>query len=115
PPRDTRKASYQVNKETPADPQEWLRTAHIEQGSWWPDALAWLGDRCGADKGGPRDLGGGGVGAAMDAPRTNVFDSGRDGIMYEGIGRSLGTDYFHIATQLTREERGYLRRTRDFV
>src|SRR4029450_5677526 len=35
--------------------------------------------------------------------------------MYEGIGRSLGTDYFHIADQLTREERGYLRRTRDFV
>src|SRR5215207_2593399 len=35
--------------------------------------------------------------------------------MYEGIGRSLGTDYFHIADQLTGEERGYLRRTRDFV
>ena len=35
--------------------------------------------------------------------------------MYEGIGRSLGTDYFHIADQLTREERSYLRRTRDFV
>ena len=35
--------------------------------------------------------------------------------MYDGIGRSLGTDYFHIADQLTREELGYLRRTRDFV
>jgi hypothetical protein len=35
--------------------------------------------------------------------------------MYENIGRSLGTDYFHIADQLTREELGYLRRTRDFV
>ena len=35
--------------------------------------------------------------------------------MYEGIGRSLGTDYFRIADQLTREERDYLRRTRDFV
>ena len=31
------KASYQVNKDNPADPQEWLRTAHTEQGSWWPD------------------------------------------------------------------------------
>jgi glutaryl-CoA dehydrogenase len=31
------------------------------------------------------------------------------------IGRSLGTDYFHIVDQLTREERGYWRRTRDFV
>jgi glutaryl-CoA dehydrogenase len=35
--------------------------------------------------------------------------------MYDGIGRSLGTDYFRIADQLSREERGYWRRTRDFV
>src|SRR6266508_4643226 len=35
--------------------------------------------------------------------------------MYENIGRSLGTDYFRIADQLTAEERDYLRRTRDFV
>jgi hypothetical protein len=35
--------------------------------------------------------------------------------MYEDIGRSLSTDYFLIADQLTEEELGYLRRTRDFV
>ncbi len=35
--------------------------------------------------------------------------------MYDGIGRSLGTDYFRIADQLTSEERDYWRRTRDFV
>lgn len=35
--------------------------------------------------------------------------------MYQDIGRSLGTDYFHIGDQLTREERDYWRRTRDFV
>ncbi|HKE52999.1 MAG TPA: acyl-CoA dehydrogenase family protein [Actinomycetes bacterium] len=35
--------------------------------------------------------------------------------MYDGIGRSLGTDYFRIADQLSREELDYLRRTRDFV
>jgi glutaryl-CoA dehydrogenase len=35
--------------------------------------------------------------------------------MYENIGRSLGTDYFRIADQLTAEERDYWRRTRDFV
>ena len=35
--------------------------------------------------------------------------------MYSGIGRSLGTDYFLIADQLTSELLGYLRRTRDFV
>ena len=35
--------------------------------------------------------------------------------MYTGIGRSLGTDYFRIADQLSREELRLLRRTRDFV
>jgi glutaryl-CoA dehydrogenase len=35
--------------------------------------------------------------------------------MYESLGRSLGTDYFKIADQLSREELGYLRRTREFV
>jgi glutaryl-CoA dehydrogenase len=35
--------------------------------------------------------------------------------MYEGIGRSLGTDYFRIGDQLTADERDYWRRTRDFV
>jgi glutaryl-CoA dehydrogenase len=35
--------------------------------------------------------------------------------MSDTIGRSLGTDYFRIADQLTGEERDYLRRTRDFV
>jgi glutaryl-CoA dehydrogenase len=35
--------------------------------------------------------------------------------MYETIGRSRGTDFFHIADQLSVEEREYLQRTRDFV
>ena len=35
--------------------------------------------------------------------------------MYEGIGRSLGTDYFRIADQLSREDVSHWRRTRDFV
>ena len=35
--------------------------------------------------------------------------------MDHAIGRSLGTDYFRIADQLTAQERDYLRRTRDFV
>jgi glutaryl-CoA dehydrogenase len=35
--------------------------------------------------------------------------------MYESIGRSRGTDFFHIGDQLTAEERDYWRRTRDFV
>jgi glutaryl-CoA dehydrogenase len=35
--------------------------------------------------------------------------------VHEDIGRSRGTDYFLIADQLSREERDYWRRTRDFV
>jgi glutaryl-CoA dehydrogenase len=35
--------------------------------------------------------------------------------VYSDIGRSLSTDYFLIADQLTREELSYLRRTREFV
>jgi glutaryl-CoA dehydrogenase len=35
--------------------------------------------------------------------------------MYEGIGRSLGTDYFHVGDQLTFQELHYLNRTREFV
>jgi glutaryl-CoA dehydrogenase len=35
--------------------------------------------------------------------------------MYPDIGRSRGTDYFHIGDQLTAHERDYWRRTRDFV
>jgi polyhydroxyalkanoate synthase len=69
------KASYQVNKTSPADPQAWLSTAETRQGSWWPDALAWLGERCGPDKPAPEQPGGGGLRPLVDAPGTYVFDS----------------------------------------
>ena len=36
-------------------------------------------------------------------------------MQYDGIGRSLGTDYFHIADQLTHEELEVWRTVRDFV
>src|SRR6266851_3277964 len=44
---------------------------------------------------------------------SSIADRGE--AMYTGIGRSLGTDYFRIADQLSREELRLLRRTRDFV
>jgi poly(3-hydroxyalkanoate) synthetase len=52
----------------------WLKAAETVPGSWWPDLLAWLGDRCGADKPAPRRLGGG-LRPIIDAPGTYVFDS----------------------------------------
>ena len=67
------KATYQTSKTNPASPADWLKTAHSEQGSWWPDMLAWLGDRCGADKPAPTELGGGGLRPLAAAPGTYVF------------------------------------------
>ncbi len=69
------KARYQVSKNTPADPEGWLKTAATEHGTWWPDMLAWLGDRCGKDKPAPEELGGGGLRPLADAPGTYVFDT----------------------------------------
>ncbi len=69
------KASYQVNKDNPGDPEQWLKTAETVQGSWWPDAVAWLGERCGAEKTAPEELGGAGLPALADAPGTYVLDN----------------------------------------
>ena len=54
-------------------PADWLKTAQSEQGSWWPDMLAWLGDRCGANKPAPTEPGGGGLRPLAAAPGTYVF------------------------------------------
>ena len=69
------KASYQTSKDNPADAQAWLRTAETQQGSWWPDLAAWLGERGGAEKPAPARLGGGGLRPLVEAPGTYVFDS----------------------------------------
>jgi polyhydroxyalkanoate synthase len=69
------KATHQVNAENPADPQAWLKGAETRQGSWWPDAVAWFGERCGPDRPAPAELGGGGLRPLVDAPGTYVFDT----------------------------------------
>jgi polyhydroxyalkanoate synthase subunit PhaC len=69
------KARYQTNNAAPADAEDWLRTAETQQGSWWPDLLAWLGDRCGKPEPAPEELGGGGLRPIIDAPGTYVFDT----------------------------------------
>jgi polyhydroxyalkanoate synthase len=68
------KASHQMNKDNPGDPQHWLRTAETKKGSWWPEYVAWLGERCGPEKPAPEELGGGGLRPLADAPGTYVFD-----------------------------------------
>src|SRR5580692_2996727 len=68
------KARYQVAKDCPEDPQEWLRRAETAHGSWWPDYAGWLAERCGEDKTAPGELGGGGLVPISDAPGTYVYD-----------------------------------------
>jgi polyhydroxyalkanoate synthase subunit PhaC len=68
------KASYRVNKDNPADPQEWLAGAQTHPGSWWLDYVDWLGERCGPDKPAPATLGGDGLEPLSEAPGTYVFD-----------------------------------------
>ena len=68
------KASYQVAKECPDDPQEWLRHAESYPGTWWPDYLAWLAERCGEVRAAPRALGGRGLVPLCEAPGTYVYD-----------------------------------------
>ena len=68
------KARYQMAKECPEDPQEWLRRAETCHGSWWPDYAGWLAERCGEEKAAPGELGGGGLVPVGDAPGTYIYD-----------------------------------------
>jgi polyhydroxyalkanoate synthase len=69
------KATYQINDTNPPDPDEWLRTATTEQGSWWPDYAAWLGRRSGRMKAAPEGLGGGGLEPLEPAPGSYVRET----------------------------------------
>jgi polyhydroxyalkanoate synthase subunit PhaC len=69
------KASFQINKNNPADPADWLREAESQPGSWWTDMVAWLAEHCPTEKPAPAELGGGGLRPLVEAPGTYVFDS----------------------------------------
>ena len=68
------KARYQVAKDCPEDPQQWLQRAETCHGSWWPDYAGWLAERSGEEKAAPGELGGGGLLPICDAPGTYVYD-----------------------------------------
>jgi polyhydroxyalkanoate synthase subunit PhaC len=69
------KASFQINKNNPADASDWLREAESQQGSWWSDMVAWLGEHSPKEKLAPAELGGNGLRPLVEAPGTYVFDS----------------------------------------
>jgi polyhydroxyalkanoate synthase subunit PhaC len=73
-PPGNEKSSFQVADQTPADPEQWLRSAQTDRGSWWPDYAGWLAERCGEEKDAPAEPGGGGLVPLGDAPGTYVYD-----------------------------------------
>ena len=72
PPGNPR-STFQVADSTPADPAAWLEQAETQQGSWWPDYLAWLGERSGEEIPAPTSLIGE-LEELAEAPGTYVFD-----------------------------------------
>ena len=72
PPGNPR-ASYRVGGVDEPDPAAWLQTAEKSTDSWWPDFVAWLGQRGGAKKPAPTTLGGAGMAPLEPAPGSYVL------------------------------------------
>jgi polyhydroxyalkanoate synthase subunit PhaC len=72
PPGNTR-ASYRVGGVEEPDPAAWLQAAEKSTDSWWPDFVAWLGQRGGAKKPAPATLGGAGMAPLEPAPGSYVL------------------------------------------
>jgi len=73
-PPDNRKAAFQTAPSNPANPDEFLAAARMVPGSWWTDYSSWLGERSGAQKKSPRQLGRKGHPVQCAAPGTYVHD-----------------------------------------
>jgi polyhydroxyalkanoate synthase len=72
PPGNTR-ASYRVGGVEEPDAAAWLQAAEKSTDSWWPDFVAWLGQRGGAKKPAPATLGGAGMAPLEPAPGSYVL------------------------------------------
>jgi polyhydroxyalkanoate synthase len=69
------KASYLVADKTPEGATEWQASASKQDGSWWPDFDAWLGERAGELKPAPAEVGAATHPPMEPAPGTYVFDN----------------------------------------
>jgi polyhydroxyalkanoate synthase subunit PhaC len=56
-PPGNERASFRVNDALPDDADAWLAGATIAPGSWWEDWAGWLGERSGAERDAPAELG----------------------------------------------------------
>jgi polyhydroxyalkanoate synthase len=68
------KATFRTGPLGDAGPDEWLRDATVEQGSWWPHHAAWLAERSGPERDAPTALGCSELPPMDAAPGTYVFD-----------------------------------------
>jgi polyhydroxyalkanoate synthase subunit PhaC len=68
------KASYRVADVDEPDPEFWLESADRHTDSWWPDFVAWLGERSGKKQPAPEVLGGAGMLPLEPAPGTYVLE-----------------------------------------
>ncbi len=73
-PTTNAKSSFRTAKDNPADPLAWVSSADTQQGSWWADYVAWLGDRSATLKPAPVRLGRGRFTPVASAPGTYVLD-----------------------------------------
>jgi class II poly(R)-hydroxyalkanoic acid synthase len=67
------KASYRAAR-TSGDAEAWQADTTLTKGSWWPDFLAWLGERSGPDKPAPEALGGPCYSVVTAAPGSYVLE-----------------------------------------
>jgi polyhydroxyalkanoate synthase len=70
-PPPSSKYGYWTNDATPGEPEAWLETATLNEGSWWPDWCAWLATYSGP-KVQARDPASGPLPVIEDAPGSYV-------------------------------------------
>ena len=73
-PADSTRYDRWYGPPTPADPEEWQKTATVENGSWWRPWTEWLATRSGPEKPARATLGNRQYPPLADAPGTYVFE-----------------------------------------
>jgi polyhydroxyalkanoate synthase len=68
------KASYRLGDVDEPDPEFWAESAERHTDSWWPDFIAWFGERGGKKKSAPESLGGAGMVPLQAAPGSYVLE-----------------------------------------
>ena len=73
-PADSDRYDRWYGPPTPTDPDEWLKTAAVEKGSWWRPWTEWLITRSGSEKTARATLGNRQYPPLAEAPGTYVFE-----------------------------------------